>query len=131
MANVGTISIGVVAIVLISGGLAACSTVSEVKQRSPEFVFNSQKNAKVVASCIADKMTDSHTHSMNIISTRLITDGYAIVHEQDAGGWGKTTAAYVAVTDAAGGGSETKASFAGDAYQSYSSQTKSLISGCL
>lgn len=118
-------------LLFVTIGLAGCSTAGDLKQRGPTITMESTKPSRTVAGCFSEKLTAKHTHFVHTISTRVITNGYAVQHESMMGYWGKTTNMFSEITDKPSGGSTTVVFFPFDAFDSFIQLNKGMLSECM
>lgn len=119
-----------VTIVIAAVLSAGCSTVSDVKGHAPEFVIESNKDARTTAVCISDKLYPEYNVYGHTITTRMTTGGYAVVYELQFGSWGKTIGMLLDVMDKPDGKSTSTARFASDLQSSRIAFIKNATTVC-
>ena len=88
----------VVAAILGTTILTACSTPGDLKAQRPSFVFDSVRDSKATAGCIADDLSEKYHRLGNTVSSRVTSNGYVVQYDP-VSPFGKMTAMLIEVTD--------------------------------
>lgn len=129
-----TVSVTLLATLVIAI-LAGCATSGDLKQSRPEFTIASQKEAKLVAGCVSDKLSDITSgvvSAMASVNTRVASNGYVVQYDVSRGMFGKSVLYLLDIKDVSGGGAEVSGFFTSwDMTSSAILSIRNLVESCV